>query len=154
MKRLSRLRLLTAMFAFAGYYWQSESYERKWCMGCRYGCTPGNNVAIYNCEDSPEMWTFVEYEDGSAQIQNYEWGLCLQNVDTNQIVLSVCDELSMDQRFVPLGGNFEHYRFELSPLMQPGLCLTQDHHPRNSELLYMEPCSTARGHDTSFWGKY
>lgn len=123
-------------------------------MGCRYGCAPGNNVAVYNCDDSPDLWTFIEHGDGSAQIQNWNMDLCLENTRSNQIMLSVCDASSKKQRFVALGGSFDHYRFELSPLLKPGLCLTQDHHPRMDELLYVEPCSKARRDTTSFWNKY
>lgn len=101
-----------------------------------------------------EQWTFLEYEDGSAQIQNYNWELCLENVGEDQIVLSVCDESVMEQRFVALGGSFDHYRFELSPMLKPGLCLTQDHHPKMGEMLLLQTCSQARGDSTSFWNKY
>lgn len=140
--------------SLAGYSWQQESYERKWCMGCGYDCTPGSNVAVYNCEESAEMWTFVEYEDGSAQIRHYNWDLCLETIEPDQVVLAVCDNSLPEQRFVALGGSFDHYRFEISPMLQPGLCFTQDHHPKMEELLYVEPCSKARKDRTSFWNKY
>lgn len=111
-------------------------------------------MAVYNCDESREMWTFVEYDDGSAQIQNYNWELCLESAGSDQIMLAVCDATVMEQRFVALGGSFDHYRFELSPLMKPGLCLTQDHHPKMNEILILDPCSKARRDTTSFWNKY
>ena len=109
---------------------------------------------MYNCDDSRELWMFVEYDDGSAQIQNYNWELCLQTVGADQIVLAVCDDSVTEQRFVALGGSFDNYRFELSPSMKPGLCLTQDHHPKMDESLLLQSCSEARGDTTSYWNKY
>ncbi len=123
-------------------------------MGCRSGCTPGNNVAVYNCDISPEMWTLVSFNDGSAQIQNYNWELCLQAVESDGIVLAVCDDSVMEQRFIALGGSFDHHRFEISPMTQPGLCVTQDHHPKMDEVVILQACSKARDDSTSFWNKY
>lgn len=109
---------------------------------------------MHNCDEMLEQWTFVEYDDGSAQIQNYNWELCLQTMGENQVVLASCDETVMEQRFLALGGSFEHFRFEVSPAMKPGLCLAPDHHPKMNEALVLESCSKARRDTTSFWNKY
>jgi hypothetical protein len=100
------------------------------------------------------MWTLVSFNDGSAQIQNYNWELCLQAVESDGIVLAVCDDSVMEQRFIALGGSFDHHRFEISPMTQPGLCVTQDHHPKMDEVVILQACSKARDDSTSFWNKY
>jgi hypothetical protein len=51
-------------------------------------------------------------------------------------------------------GSFSSRRFEISPSTSSNLCVTQRHHPKDSEEVELETCRSAASSDTSYWVKY
>ncbi|GAX26105.1 hypothetical protein FisN_24Hh022 [Fistulifera solaris] len=136
------------------YYWQEEKKERKWCLNCKGGCNPGSEIAIYDCADSPTQWQFVSRGPNEVQIKVANRDVCIQEKAGNDLELEKCDSSNQKQRFIASGGSFNDRRFEVSPKQRRGWCMTQRHHPRTNEAVNIEPCTTARRGDTSYWNKY
>ncbi|CAB9527247.1 receptor-like protein kinase [Seminavis robusta] len=150
-----------------GYDWQDEYVERKWCLVRNYrvggmcwdGITPttcrANRVYVTRCgSTSGQSWQFVHVGNGEALIKGSGTNRCLARSGTN-IELRTCNNNSPSQRFYTPNGCYNCRRFELSQRTAPGLCLNQDHHPKNSEYVQMMPCWQTRARDslTSFWEK-
>lgn len=139
-----------------GYYWQEESFERKWCLDCTgSGCDAGDSMIIVDCDkDSPTKLVFVFY-GSEFQIQISGKNLCFELKSDKSIKLASCSSSSSVQRFIGQNGNPSGSgRFEIFPTTRSGYCLTQRHHPRHGETIQAETCSGARESDTSFWNKY
>lgn len=138
------------------FYWQEEWIERKWCMKCDPGCEQGEKMVIVDCGESPTRLELIVY-GSEVQIKLSGRDLCLQvNTSINRISLQGCSSTNDAQRFV--SPNREDFRtasrFELSPKTKSGYCVTQRHHPRNREEVWIETCNAARIADTSYWMKY
>jgi hypothetical protein len=141
-----------------GYYWQEESYERRWCIKCRNGCNRGHKMKIVNCDNDggrglPDRFRFLPQTSEQVQIQEVASGLCMQLAPSRQITLEVCQAGASDQRFFARVGDLTFMdKFELSPINRPTFCVTQRHHPKDAEIIELEPCDTvAERSDTSFW---
>jgi hypothetical protein len=141
-----------------GYYWQEESFERRWCIQCRNGCKVGKSTKIVNCDNDggrglPNRFRFLPQTSKQVQIQEVSSGLCMQLAPKRQITLAVCQASASTQRFFARVGELTFgSKFELSPVNRPTFCVTQRHHPKDSEIIELEPCDTvAERSDTSFW---
>jgi len=135
-------------------------------------CEEDMMQALVGCDPSKEgrasdTTTFTLLRDGSNrlidtandsldgdQLQVHETNLCLQR-EGRSILLKRCDSSSKEQRF--LGFRSDGKAMELVPL--PGKnddcsLLSNQHHPRPGEQIYVDTCELARVSDTSFWTTY
>jgi hypothetical protein len=143
----------------AGYCWQREWNERRWCLEC-----PGKT-----CSADSFLW--INTCDADNSLQRFEWvqlgldgfsyenqgllktsgtDLCVEQVAAGTFRLLPCDETSVYQKLV---GFTEQRPFQLRPAhsRHSGSCLTQDHHPKPYEELISQPCYMAEEHATSYW---
>jgi hypothetical protein len=80
--------------------------------------------------------------------------LCLQLMnDDNTIQLEQCDYSNNKQNFKPGNGDFFGKTFELMPQTSAG-CLTQQHEPRDYEMIFKDECPLARKYNTSLFNRY
>jgi hypothetical protein len=135
-----------------GYFWQEESFERKWCMRCPGGaCGLGGQLFIEECDDDGVQRFDFEYVSGDeVLIKLRGTGRCLQRLNRN-IFVQNCNSGESLQRWWAKVGQFTENRFEISQKTATNLCVTQRHHPKSGETVLLEPCTQARSADTSFW---
>lgn len=140
------------MYWEEGYFWQEESFERKWCMRCRGGsCGTGDKLYIENCsDDGVERFDFDYINSDEVLIKLHGTDRCLERAGRD-IYIRSCNSGNSLQRWWAKTGEFDEYRFEISQLTATNLCVTQRHHPKPDEEVELEPCETARSSDTSFW---
>ena len=142
------------MYWEEGYFWQEETFERKWCMRCRDGsCDNGDRIYIETCsDDGVERFDFNYVDSDEVQIKVHGTDLCMERSDKSVYIRS-CDSGNAQQRWWAAAGGFDEYRFEISQVSASNLCVTQRHHPKSDELIHMEPCTLPRSSDTSYWEK-
>ena len=138
-----------------GYYWQEETFERKWCILCSGGCNYGSQLYIDYCDTRhSERFDFVRLRNNEEHlIQLERANLCLERVH-KRIYLYPCDSSSKYQRWYARSGDFGGSRFEISQYGFSDYCMTQHHHPKPWERVGLEPCRLARESQTSYWNPY
>jgi hypothetical protein len=98
----------------------------------RATCYP-DKVYVTRCGDTDgQDWQFVLLGDGETLIKSGSSNSCLERFG-GDIELRSCDSNEPNQRFFAPNGSLDGGRFELSQRSAPGLCLNQDHHPKNAE---------------------
>ena len=135
-----------------GYFWQEESFERKWCMRCLGGvCGVGDQIFIEACDDNGvQRFDFEYVSSDEVLIKLSGTNRCLQRSNRNIFVRN-CSSTTSLQKWWAKVGQFNGDRFEISQKSAPDMCVTQPHHPKSGEKVYLEPCSQPRESDTSFW---
>jgi hypothetical protein len=141
-----------------GYKWQDEFWEQEWCMECSGGnansCEVGDSIIISHCSHDKSTWfVYQGLKDGVTQIQIATTNLCLEWVSDRDILVRTCNGTNERQKFKALNGTFGGKKFELSTV-QKEWCLSQHHHPKDEELIYLMDCALTRKHTTSFWMQY
>ena len=144
------------MYWQQGYVWQEQTFERKWCIHCRNGyCKAGINLYVSACYSVNQYFDFVNvtttHDINMIRVSGSH--LCLQRFDFD-VLLEKCNSTNIQQHWISNTGAFSSYRFELTPLTLDTYCLTQDHHPKEDELLFLEPCAQASYDTTSYWVRY
>jgi hypothetical protein len=139
------------------YFWQEEEAERRWCIQCN-GNDPGSWARIVDCDSGDATRLLFERQSSSNDFRIRVSGgdLCLRlpvsNMDYSNF--ERCDD-SDEQLWRGSSGNaFGSGPFQISPATQPGNCLTQTHHPKRHERLWVATCEYAEDNDTSLWGRY
>ncbi|EJK68149.1 hypothetical protein THAOC_10699 [Thalassiosira oceanica] len=160
----------------AGYFWQ-ETFEEGWfCMACAIcsedyfdehchiepHCKEGMTLSLVNCGDEKRLHKysteltlatrgnlFADTELEGEQIKVASADLCLDRTGNRGVTLERCDPSRREQRFLGLrpGGQ----KMEIVPSGKDGRCLSQHHHPRQGERIYVEECYKARKADTNYW---
>jgi hypothetical protein len=136
------------------YFWQEEEAERRWCIQCN-GNDPGSWARIVDCDSGDATRLLFERQSSSNDFRIRVSGgdLCLRlpvsNMDYSNF--ERCDD-SDEQLW--RGNAFGSGPFQISPATQPGNCLTQTHHPKRHERLWVATCEYAEDNDTSLWGRY
>ena len=137
-----------------GYYWQEETFERKWCMKCRNaGCNHGNKIYISECGANSQRFDFVPVDNDEILIRLHGKNLCFERVNKD-IYMHPCDAGNTRQQWYAKNGDFGGNRFEISQYGFSDYCITQRHHPKDDEEVELEACSQARDGQTSYWNRY
>jgi hypothetical protein len=156
------------MYWERGYNWQGREFEiNSFCwtrhyfglksLGvCYYSgriglCWP-DAVYITTCklEDPGQMWTFTDLRSGEYQIRAPATGLCLERITRNGLRMRPCDSSNSKQRFYTPSGSRRSNKFSIG---QDGMCLGQDHHPKNGEVIEMEDCGALYKDNTMYMQK-
>eukprot|EP00574_Skeletonema_japonicum_P012415 CAMPEP_0201723028 /NCGR_PEP_ID=MMETSP0593-20130828/7204_1 /ASSEMBLY_ACC=CAM_ASM_000672 /TAXON_ID=267983 /ORGANISM="Skeletonema japonicum, Strain CCMP2506" /LENGTH=342 /DNA_ID=CAMNT_0048214063 /DNA_START=119 /DNA_END=1147 /DNA_ORIENTATION=+ len=165
-----------------GDFWQDESWEKWYCMACakcndnifdqncdvvNY-CRNGMMLALTECR--PNRGTDAakfsllpgnnKYDLEGDQLQLADRNLCLSLVSARKVKLETCNPYKVEQRFTGFKSESDG-AMEIAPVKvakKDGVvverCLTQHHHPRQGERLYVEICKLARISDTNLWSVY
>lgn len=77
--------------------------------------------------------------------------LCVERKDVRYLALETCDRNEARQRWI----NFraQETAFVWMPANGAG-CITQHHHPKAKEVIYVESCVLAHRYETGFWEAY
>lgn len=144
-----------------GYFWQEETIERKWCLRCessREECEPGRRVFLTECDTSEiSQFEFLTAPNGAFFIKLTTNDLCLEVPQDTQdrLLMQWCDPNNEYQTFVAGDGAAEWGdRFEIHPSWASNMCVTNTHHPKFGESLYLNSCERARRDTISYWNFY
>jgi hypothetical protein len=133
------------MYWEEGYCWQDEWDERKWCLQCQGGsCGENDYLLIEKCSSSSKQ-KFI-YQGGRLKPSTAR-DLCWERTGRNEHQLKKCSSSSEQL----INGITFSGTFEMHPDGYPDDCLTNPHHPKSSEIIRSESCSTARNDHTSLW---
>jgi hypothetical protein len=139
------------------------------------GCWDDNKDDGTDCKDFDQLWLQncngwegssgnADFEivrgSGGDQIRIRNKNLCMERASNIFVNLRPCDKTKVRQLWVGfrLGGTFD-----LRPLQQnlrPSQynkpvkvqrCISQDHHPKKFEIIYLEECDKAYFWDTALW---
>jgi hypothetical protein len=134
-----------------GYYWQEDRGETFWCMECGE-CRENDSVYIKWCGDSTRQ-QFVKVGDTIRPLSDR--ALCFTMTGTHSENRPIRLVPCMDERSGSDEQRFEGFhpseRFELHPLGDAGLCLSQTHHPKDDERVWPDSCTTTRDDTTNYW---
>jgi hypothetical protein len=148
-----------------GYFWQEESFERRWCASYNYRrsyCWYGRDrddceedqMYIDTCGDYDQSFEFLDVGNSEVLIATVLGSRrCWQRSGNTQIYLRPCNSGETNQRWIAQNGGFNNFRFEISPVGATNRCVTNDHHPKAREVVELHSCTGARNSDTSFWNK-
>eukprot|EP00978_Attheya_sp_CCMP212_P010314 scaffold24884_cov54-Attheya_sp.AAC.7 len=137
--------------------WQYERKDRKWCMR-----KSGNQAKLTRCnqKDSSQQFQFVNLSKkgntfvGQIRYGGSRRGQCLERVTSKRIQIRRCNRKNRRQFFSGL--NRGKGAFEIHPNGDESQCLTNPHHPKSNEVLFVQRCNTARSrnHATHLWERY
>jgi hypothetical protein len=163
------------------FYWQEEWDERRWCVECTKckalttsgmaegcgdidgsnggDCRAGDQLWIQKCDDFGGSGNvhFEVVRDSTAgadqfKIQGQDLCMTLVAGSDRYINVQTCDVTNVRQFFTGFGlaGPFIVYPYQQNP---DGVerCLTQHHHPKAGEVLFLDACATATFWDTAYW---
>jgi len=156
-----------AWFCMACASCNDNIFEHKDC-DIEKHCNEGMSLAMVKCDPSKKKkkkryndmtkFTLLTNDNDLAghQLQVYDTDLCMQRKGRH-ISLQKCNASLEEQRF--LGVQTGGQAMELMPypgvFMRNGVeverCLTQHHHPRPGERVYVMDCRKARNSDTNMW---
>jgi hypothetical protein len=119
-------------------------------------CNEGDEIVISKCDDENTKFRFINQNTNDTQIAiDDEEDLCIEVPSDSERTakLAPCDENNPYQKFWAGNYTFTGDRFEIQPIMREG-CLTQQHHPKEGEHIYVNDCGNARRDTVSIWNKY
>lgn len=144
-RRLEDSPFRLKMYWEKGYFWQESRREKRYCAQCKRSCNHGDQVWIRTCDGRSSRQYFVSV--GKTLRPNRNRGVCLTRTAERQIRLYKCVPglpqqewygITFDDKFELVGNSVKK-------------CFTQHHHPRSTEVLYMDKCDLSRLYKTSYW---
>ena len=132
-----------------GYQWQEQYDDLNMCLESKYREEKAEGreepLQLYKCDEDEERQRFVAV--GSTIRLDERRTLCLTYIDVRKIELHKCTN-SIYQQWERLQADG---KFRLSPVTDHRRCMTNHHHPRNEERIYLEWCEIAEDGDTLYW---
>ena len=137
------------------YNWQESRRERFWCWQCRSRCKEGTYIEIDHCKNSD----FFQYHgDDQSYRPASDPNLCVTedgfNSESRPLRLKKCTG-SRRQKWANYGEDGfnldKSKQWEIMPAEKKGYCVTQMHHPKAHERVFVRRCSKPRTNDTSKW---
>ena len=129
-----------------GYFWQESRREKRYCAQCIRNCRHGDSIWTKDCNRKSYRQYFVKVENTIRPASNKR--VCITRTEDRKIRLQKC---TGSERQEWEGIDFSN-KFELiAGSSSKRKCLSQHHHPKEREVIYMEKCSLARLYDTSYW---
>ncbi len=151
----------------------------RWCMSCAGACNAGRIVKIRDCKmksNADAMFVVSSSKGGkgtrakgpkaTGNAGGYQYrvastDLCLTvdrskfmevGPDVNGIAITLSPCATNDPR--QLFTNEPSAKFDIRPVTSKDRCLTQHHHPKSDEIVYVEGCSLAHATTTGYWAVY
>ncbi|GKY93759.1 hypothetical protein MPSEU_000343100 [Mayamaea pseudoterrestris] len=150
-----------------GYFWQGETFDRKWCMKCddvKPECFAGQSVFSTECVTNVTAWEYTPWQfvylpSGAFYMKILPSDLCLTlgNVTDIRSTLSVQECSPYDDRqlfFAQNGQAVRGDKFEIHPALYQDKCLDIVHEPKFGERVFAWPCEYPRAWKTSLWNFY
>ena len=132
-----------------GYFWQEETVERRWCAECEDSCKSGKRVVIQVCneDDKKQRWILKNDKISPHTAKN----LCMTFQNGRYITLRTCKSSRDKKQKFDLIKQFTGKVRDAYEFRSRSKCLTQHHHPKPNEVVYLQNCAKARRSDTSIW---
>ena len=152
-----RLRL----YWHKSYFWQETRRETFWCWQCRGGCKNGNLIEIDHCSQA-DYFQWYAKDDTYRPASNPDLCVTEEGFDSESkpLRLRKCNG-GNKQKWVNQGWkdpsisfNFDKQPWEIHPYSNMNKCVTQMHHPKAHERVFIRSCEKPRKHDTSQWVTY
>ena len=136
------------MYWERGYMWQEDPRPREFCIQCVNKCGKEDVLYTRQCTRGRYTQYFVKVGNSLRPLTNK--GMCVTRTGRRKIALRSCDDALDEQQWY--GFRFDGGKFELrNQVTNESKCLSQHHHPKPREVLYLEWCDLARQFDTSYW---
>ena len=140
------------------YYWQETRKETFWCWQCRGGCKVNNLIEIDHCSKADY---FQYYGEDSSYRPHSNPELCVTedgfDKESRPLRLKKCDG-GIKQKWDnsgDVGFNFDKSKpWEIHPESKMDQCVTQMHHPKAHERVFIRSCQKPRINTTSKWVTY
>ena len=132
-----------------GYFWQEETVERRWCAECEDSCKKGSRVLIQECEEDNEKQRWILKNDKISP--HTKTNLCMSFKDRWAITLDKCKSSRDKKQKFDLIKQFTGKVRDAYEFSSKRRCLTQHHHPKPNEIVYLQNCVKARRSETSIW---
>jgi hypothetical protein len=164
------------MFWEQGYFWQEETFERRWCLECTScpelnfndnsnfctsvgQCEVGDQLWVTNCDGGGGTEFSVlpagEYTQIHIANDTLSDSLCLEHIRNRYMVVTICNATDSAQLFLPFNNDTA---FPITPLDYStgdhDYCATQQHHPKSHEIVGLKNCTDAYKYDTGLWVTY
>ena len=119
--------------------------EKRYCAQCKRSCRNGDSLWVRKCNRRSSRQYFVKVDNTLRPNNNQR--VCVTRTEDRKIHLYKCvGSTRQEWNGIDFGRNFE-----LTAGQSNEKCLSQHHHPKEREVLYMEKCKLARRYDTSYW---
>jgi hypothetical protein len=165
------------MYWQEGYFWQEEKRERFWCVectkcdtlnfnddgeGCDYvwDCAAGHQLWLHGCHSGyGHVFQAVRVTMGNNeyhQIKVHDTNLCLARTEKRYLTVQKCNADDVFQLWHKIradGGPFALRPASDTDDVAP-YCVTQQHHPKPTEILGLKECMDAHRWDTGYWSTY
>lgn len=102
-------------------------------MTYNYGNDP-NNLFTSDCGARFQEFNFIPVSIDEVMITVNGQDRCIQRTSIRTIELRRCDAENDNQKWYAVDGGFNEEKFELGQKGAPGLCVSQEHHPREGML--------------------
>ena len=137
------------LFWQEGYFWQEETRERRWCAECEGLCEAGRRVLIQVCdnENEKQRWIFTNNKMSPHIAKN----LCMTFSNRRDIILSSCNSRRNARQAFDVIRQYHGKVRDAYEFIVKGRCLTQHHHPKSNEVVFLQNCVKARRSNTSIW---
>lgn len=151
------------------FFWQEEERERFWCIECtrcetlNFSDDGEGCEQVWDCAADDQLWLqpcrkgyghnfFVTEHGDYHQIHIENTNLCWERTRKRYITIQECDASQLSQLWTKVTDN----AFELIPANtgDEQFCVTQQHHPKPSEIVGLKECDLAHKWDTGYWITY
>jgi len=155
-------RFKLRLYWHSSYYWQETRKQTYWCLKCRNGCTEGNIIEIDDCRYSGHYFQY--YEGDQTYRPASDPSLCVTENgferESSPLKLKKCDggikQQWLNKQDNNRGGfNFDKQRpWQINPAGKTNICVTQLHHPKAHENVFIRACWKPIKNDTYLWVTY
>lgn len=149
------------LFWEEGMIWQGNTNERSWCAECEGNCEEGEYIEIKECNDRKMDQKWILNKNKFMPLSNTD--VCFTVIEGREkIKLQNCDDnndnildnnngnnSTITSRTQLFSGVNKKREFQIHPLNNKNLCLTQHHHPKSGERLMVTSCLRAEANDAN-----
>jgi len=119
-------------------------------------CNPTDQMWVRNCDENYGAYFEAKTCPDGVVLQVVDTIVCLTRTRQRYITLQLCDSSDSTQKWKPISATQE---FELIPAYfhpndDQDFCVTQQHHPKDFELMGLKVCPEAEKWATSEWEIY
>ena len=133
-----------------GYQWQGSTKDLNVCLEYKYNAKnvegKEDPMVLDGCEEDTDAQKFVARGDKTIRLAEDD-ELCITYVGTRGLGVHECNGSIFQQwdRVQKSG------QFKISPVVDHNRCMTNHHHPREKEGVYLDWCHLAEDGATAYW---
>ena len=138
------------LFFGDGYQWQGLTKDLNVCLEYKYSSKnvegKGDPMILNGCNEDKDEQKFIARGDKTIRLAEDD-DLCITYVGARGLEIHECNGSIFQQwdRVQKSG------QFKISPVVDHNRCMTNHHHPREKERVYLDWCHLAEDGDTAYW---